>query len=131
FVFSSVGYQTASLKGFKVMRDRNSSILMMLKQGDSLMGDVVVTALGLTSKKRAVGYSIQEVQGSTLTEARETNLVNALAGQVAGLTVTGGGNSIGGSSKVVIRGETSLAGDNQPLFVVDGIPINNSATVAN
>jgi TonB-linked SusC/RagA family outer membrane protein len=131
FTFSSVGYQTGTLKGFKVMRDRNSSILMMLKQGDSLMGDVVVTALGLTSKKRAVGYSIQEVQGSTLTEARETNLVNALAGQVAGLTVTGGGNSIGGSSKVVIRGETSLAGDNQPLFVVDGIPINNSASVAN
>ncbi len=124
--FTSVGYQTATLNGFKVARDRNSSILITLKLVDSLMGDVVVTALGITTKKRAVGYSVQEIKGSVLTEARETNLVNSLEGRIAGVSVVGGSNSIGGSARIVIRGETSLAGDNQPLFVVDGIPISNT-----
>jgi TonB-linked SusC/RagA family outer membrane protein len=130
FTFSSVGYQTAYLNGFKVSPDRNSSILMTLKQVDSLMGDVVVTALGITTKRKAIGYSIQEVKGSALTEARETNFVNSLEGRVAGLNVVGGSNGIGGSARVVIRGETSLAGDNQPLFVVDGIPISNAVSAS-
>ena len=94
------------------------------------MEDVVVTALGIKKEKRAVGYSVQEVKGETLTQARETNLVNALAGKVAGVNITNGSNSIGGSSRIVIRGETSLAGTNQPLFVVDGIPINNNVSTA-
>ena len=128
--FSSIGYQPAVLNGFKVMRDQNSSILITLKLADSLMGDVVVTALGITTKKRAVGYSVQEVKGSALTEARETNLVNALEGRIAGLNVVGGSNGIGGSVRVVIRGETSLAGSNQPLFVVDGIPISNTVSAS-
>jgi TonB-linked SusC/RagA family outer membrane protein len=94
------------------------------------MQDVVVTALGIKKEKRAVGYSVQEVKGDALTQARETNLVNALAGKVAGVNVVNGSNSIGGSSRIVIRGETSLAGTNQPLFVVDGVPISNNVSTA-
>lgn len=77
-----------------------------------------------------MGYAVQEIKGDNLTQARETNLINSLAGKVAGVNVTGGSNSIGGSSRIVIRGETSLAGDNQPLFVVDGIPINNGVSAS-
>jgi TonB-linked SusC/RagA family outer membrane protein len=92
------------------------------------LDELVVTALGITREKKALGYAVQEVDGEKLTQARETNLVSALAGRVAGVNVTGGSNSIGGSSRVVIRGETSLAGNNQPLFVVDGMPINNQVS---
>ncbi len=92
------------------------------------LDELVVTALGITREKKALGYAVQEVDGDQLTQARETNLVSALAGRVAGVNVTGGSNSIGGSSRVVIRGETSLAGNNQPLFVVDGMPINNQVS---
>jgi TonB-linked SusC/RagA family outer membrane protein len=131
FTFSFVGYQEGELKGIRISSGKNSSILISLKKDDKQLGEVVVTALGITSKKAALGYSLQEVKGSALTEAREPNLVNALEGRVAGVNVTGGSNSVGGSSKIVIRGETSLAGDNQPLFVVDGIPISNSVTASN
>lgn len=95
------------------------------------LDELVVTALGISREKKALGYAVQEVDGDQLTQARETNLVSALAGRVAGVNVTGGSNSIGGSSRVVIRGETSLAGNNQPLFVVDGIPINNQVSAVN
>ena len=101
-----------------------------LNAGTLQLQDVVVTALGITSKKRALGYSVQEVKGEVMTQARETNLVNALAGRIAGVNIVNGSNSIGGSSKIVIRGETSLAGTNQPLFVVDGIPISNAVSTA-
>lgn len=99
-----------------------------LKPGSTELDELVVTALGITREKKALGYAIQEVKGEQLTQARETNLVSSLAGRVAGVNVTGGSNSIGGSSRIVIRGETSLAGNNQPLFVVDGTPINNKVS---
>jgi len=99
-----------------------------LRPGSTELDELVVTALGITREKKALGYAIQEVKGEQLTQARETNLVSALAGRVAGVNVTGGSNSIGGSSRIVIRGETSLAGNNQPLFVVDGTPISNKVS---
>ena len=87
---------------------------------------LVVTALGITTEERSIGTSVQSVQGEELTEARETNLVNALSGRVSGVTVTNAGPQ-GGSARIVIRGSNSIAGNNQPLFIVDGIPIDNSA----
>jgi TonB-linked SusC/RagA family outer membrane protein len=124
-IFSSIGYQTAEVKF-----NGNMNINVQLTAVQNLLNEVVVTALGITNKKRALGYSVQEVKGDVLTQARETNLVNGLAGRIAGVNVVNGSNSIGGSSKIVIRGETSLAGNNQPLFIVDGTPISNAVSTA-
>jgi TonB-linked SusC/RagA family outer membrane protein len=91
---------------------------------------VVISALGLTRKAKSVTYSSQSVDADRLTEARDVNIVNGLAGKVAGLQVTTTGQP-GSSSRVVIRGEGSLTGNNQPLWVVDGVPIANSISERN
>ena len=120
-VFSSVGFVTREVK---VTDDQAISITMSLVSGQ--MNEVVVTALGIKKEKRAVGYSTTEVDGSKFTQARETNIGNALTGQVAGVNVAGTGTGPSGSSRIVIRGNASLAGNNQPLYVIDGIPFDNS-----
>jgi TonB-linked SusC/RagA family outer membrane protein len=123
-LITAVGFESKSIQA------DGTFLTVSLSASSQQLQDVVVTALGVTSKKRALGYSVQEIKGDVLTQARETNLVNGLAGRIAGVNVVGGSNSIGGSSRVVIRGETSLAGSNQPLFVVDGIPIDNSVSAS-
>ncbi|HEY7188507.1 MAG TPA: carboxypeptidase-like regulatory domain-containing protein, partial [Vicinamibacterales bacterium] len=87
---------------------------------------VVVTALGIERDKRSLGVAQQTVVPDELTSARETNVVNALSGKVSGVEITNNGPP-GGSARIVIRGDKSITGNNQPLFVVDGIPIDNSA----
>ncbi|HLL46020.1 MAG TPA: SusC/RagA family TonB-linked outer membrane protein [Longimicrobiaceae bacterium] len=87
---------------------------------------LVVTALGITRAERSVSTSVTQVEGSALTQTPQTNLVSALSGQVSGVQVTTAGPQ-GGSARVVIRGSNSITGNNQPLFVVDGVPIDNSA----
>jgi TonB-linked SusC/RagA family outer membrane protein len=94
-------------------------------QAVSLQG-VVVTALGIERPRRAVGYSAQTIDSSTINRVPDANVVNQLSGKVAGVQVTNAGPQ-GGTSRVVIRGATSISGNNQPLFVVDGVPIDNSA----
>ncbi len=90
------------------------------------MNEVVITALGVARDEKALGYAIQKVDGDQLTQARETNLVNALAGKVAGVQVVGNPAGVGSSARVTIRGDKSLNfNKNQPLFVVDGVPILN------
>lgn len=86
---------------------------------------LVVTALGLTRTQRSVPNSVQQVQGSDISRS-ETNVVNALSGKVSGVQITNAGAQ-GGSARIVIRGPSSITGNNQPLFVVDGVPIDNSA----
>lgn len=86
---------------------------------------VVVTALGLSREEKALGYATQEVSGDDLNKAREVNVVNSLQGKVAGVQITGSSN-LGGSSRIVIRGAGSITGNNQPLFVVDGVPLDNA-----
>lgn len=93
--------------------------------------EVVVTALGIEKERKALGYAIQEVGGDQLTVAREGNLVNSLAGRVAGAQITNSSGSVGASSRIVLRGASSLTNNNQPLFVVDGIPISNSSYSSN
>jgi TonB-dependent SusC/RagA subfamily outer membrane receptor len=88
------------------------------------MNEVVITALGIPRDKKAVGYATQKVEGSNVSTARETNVVNALQGKVAGVQITGSSN-LGGSSRILMRGIKSVYGNNQPLFVVDGVPIEN------
>ncbi len=95
------------------------------------LNEVVVTALGIRREKKKLGYAIQEVKGEDLTVARESNVVNQLAGKVAGVTVVGSPSGIGGSARVTIRGERSVdLNKNQPLYVIDGVPVSNAITGA-
>ncbi len=87
--------------------------------------EVVVTALGIKREKKALGYQAQEVSGTLLTDSRQTNAVSALSGNVAGVQVTAP-SAMGGSTKVSIRGINSVVGNNNPLIVIDGIPLDNS-----
>ena len=117
-VISFVGYETVEVNAAADMS-------VSLKTGSSL-GEVVVTALGISRAKKALGYAVQEVKGESLQTARDNNLVSGLAGKVAGVTIVSNPTGIGGSARVTIRGERSLnINKNQPLFVVDGVPINN------
>lgn len=88
--------------------------------------EVVVTAYGVKKEKKALGYSFQDVKGQTLVDAKETNVTNALVGKVAGLQVIKGGFGPASSSKINLRGLNSFKGDNQPLIVVDGVPLSNN-----
>jgi TonB-linked SusC/RagA family outer membrane protein len=88
--------------------------------------EIVVTALGISRDKKALGYSVQDVSGEEMVKAKETNLINSLQGRVSGAQITAASGAVGASSRIVIRGVSSLSGNNQPLFVVDGIPISNA-----
>lgn len=119
-VFSYIGYTTTE-KAIGNASTVNVNLAIDSKQLD----EVVVTALGIEREKKALGYAIQEVKGETVNQARETNVVNALSGKVAGVQVVNSSGAVGSSSRITLRGNNSLTGDNQPLFVVDGIPIDN------
>ena len=88
--------------------------------------EVVVTALGVTKSRKALSYSVQDVKGDEIAEAPETNVINSLQGKVSGAQITNSSGAVGASTRIVLRGVASLDGNNQPLFVVDGIPIANS-----
>ncbi|MDR2810184.1 MAG: SusC/RagA family TonB-linked outer membrane protein [Tannerellaceae bacterium] len=102
-----------------------SSLTIRLIEDSQALDEVVVTALGIKREKKALGYAMQEVKGEQLTETRDANLANALAGKVAGVQIRQNGTGIGGSTKILIRGNNSITGNNQPLIVVDGVPIDN------
>lgn len=101
------------------------TINVTLVPGESELGEVVVTALGIKREKKSLGYGVQEVKGETLVSAKEPNLANTLTGKVAGLQVIRSSDGPAGSSKILLRGSNSLTGSNQPLIVVDGVPIDN------
>lgn len=117
---SSVGYRNMELP---VQRDKY--VNAVLQQAEAEMSEVVVTALGITKEQRSIGFSATRLTGDVFTQAREINLGNALAGLVAGVNSSAPLTGPGGSSRVTIRGNSSLSFDNQPLYVVNGIPINN------
>jgi TonB-linked SusC/RagA family outer membrane protein len=98
-----------------------------LMESDLLgLDEVIVTALGISREKKALGYSVQDVTGDEIAKAKETNIINSLQGRVSGAQITASSGAVGASSRIVIRGVSSLSGNNQPLFVVDGIPMDNS-----
>ena len=101
------------------------SIEVQLVDDTQALDEVVVTALGIKREKKALGYSMSELKGESLTQTRDANVANALAGKVAGLQIKQNGTGVGGSSRIVIRGNNSITGNNQPLIVVDGVPIDN------
>ena len=97
-----------------------------LEQSSQMLSEVVVTALGIKRDRKALGYGLDEVKGDAFEKAKETNVINSMAGRVAGLVVsqTAGGPS--GSTRVILRGSTEMTGNNQPLYVVDGVPLDNT-----
>jgi TonB-linked SusC/RagA family outer membrane protein len=119
-VFSMVGYGPQ-----KIVVGNQANIDIILENNAEL-DEVVVTALGLTREKKAIGYSSQELDGRSITNARESNVVSTLSGKVAGVQVNNSGGTAGASSSIIIRGQNTISGDNQALFVVDGIIIDNS-----
>lgn len=120
-IVSYVGYRSE-----EVQVKGQSNLKIVLKEDSKIIDEVVVTALGIKRERKALGYSIGEVKGEELEKAKETNVINSLAGKIPGLVIsqTAGGPS--GSSRVIVRGSTEMTGNNQPLYVVDGVPLDNS-----
>lgn len=125
-VFSFVGYATQ-----EITVGSSSSINLSLEEDAESLEEVVVTALGIKKEKRNLSYGTSEVKAEELTRARETNITNSLQGKVTGVQVTNSGGNLGGSSKIIVRGVSSLSGRNNPLWIVDGVLINDSQTVSN
>ncbi|GAB3571880.1 SusC/RagA family TonB-linked outer membrane protein [Spirosoma luteolum] len=121
---------TVSYIGFigqEIAIGNQTQLTITLADDASQLQEVVVTALGIARDKKALGYSLQELKGGDITQARPTNLVNALSGKIAGVQVTSTNGVPGASSRILIRGANSIGGNNQPLFVVDGVPIDNGS----
>lgn len=119
-VFSSLGFSSK-----EIAINGQSTINVVLLEDTEQLGEVVVTALGIRKETKALGYSLTEVGGEELSTIKQTNAINSLQGKVAGVNITQNSTGAAGSSRVVIRGASSLSGDNMPLYIVDGIPIGN------
>ncbi|HEX8038052.1 MAG TPA: carboxypeptidase-like regulatory domain-containing protein, partial [Chryseosolibacter sp.] len=118
-VFSFIGYTSQ-----EVAVNGRTTVDVGLEPSLEQLGEVVVTALGIERQERSLGYSVGEVKGNELSRVAQENVLNGLSGKVPGVTINSTG-AAGSSVSMIIRGATSLANDNQPLFVVDGIPVAN------
>jgi len=103
----------------------NNTINVKMVQDAQALEEVVVTAYGIKKEKRSVGYAVQEVDGKAITNSGASNVVDALAGKSSGVQVTRSSGSAGGGSRIVIRGATSMVGNNQALIIIDGVRSNN------
>ena len=117
-VISAVGIPSKEIK----VTAKSSLTVTLVRQSQSL-AEVVVTAAGITRAQRSLGYATTTLKGDELTKARETNIVNSLAGKVAGVRITSQSGTVGGSSKIVIRGVSSIVGSSR----IDGLPVDNSS----
>ncbi len=106
----------------------SSNMTIVLKSSDTQLDEVVVTAMGIKREAKALGISATQVKGDVITQARTNDIMSSLAGKVAGVQIGESSSDPGTSKSVIIRGVSSLSGSNQPLYVVDGVPLNNSAT---
>ena len=124
-VFSSIGFQTQ-----EVAVNGQSQINVALKEDLESLDEVVVTSFGIEQEKKSLGYAVQEINSDELVKTKQQNVVSALQGKAAGVQITNSGGAPGQSARIIIRGVNSLDpnADNQPLFVVDGVPIDNSTT---
>ncbi|MDR0750214.1 MAG: SusC/RagA family TonB-linked outer membrane protein [Tannerellaceae bacterium] len=119
-LISYIGYVSQ-----EIVYTGQTTLSVKLAEDTQKLDEVVVTALGIKREKKALGYAMQEVKGDQLTEARDANVVNTLAGKIAGVQINQSSTGVGGGTRIVIRGNNSIAGNNQPLVVVDGVPIDN------
>jgi TonB-linked SusC/RagA family outer membrane protein len=120
-VFGYIGYAK------KEIAVTGAALNVVLTEDSKQLGEVVVTALGIKKSEKSVTYSTQQVSGSELTRVKSDNLMNSLNGKVAGVTISPSASGVGGSAKVILRGNKSAGGNNQPLYVIDGIPISNGS----
>lgn len=117
--FSYVGYQEQTVK-------INSQRIINVKMAEGeLLDEVVVTALGIKKEKKALAYSVTEVKSDELNRVKTSNVANSLVGKVAGVNVVKPASGVMGSSRITIRGNGSLSGGNQPLYIIDGVPMDN------
>ena len=119
---SYIGYTTQSIPV-----TGNVSLNIVMKEDSEQLEEVVVTALGIKRSEKALSYNVQKVGGDELTAIKDANFMNSLNGKVAGVNIQRSASGVGGSTRVVMRGNKSIAGDNNVLYVVDGIPIGNQA----
>jgi len=117
----SIGYTSQTVAA------KESWLIINLKRNSRLLGDVTVTtSLGIRKEKRSLGFAVQEIKGADVAEEHRDNFINSLQGRIAGATITSTGGAPGASAQIILRGANSLSGNNQPLFVVDGIPFTNN-----
>jgi TonB-linked SusC/RagA family outer membrane protein len=121
-VFSYIGMNTT-----EITVGSSNQINVVLTESALALEEVVVTALGISKEKKSLGYSTQEVGGDEVSRVKDANFVNSLSGKISGVEIKSSG-TMGGSTNVVIRGNSSLTGNNQALFVVDGVPMSNTNT---
>jgi TonB-linked SusC/RagA family outer membrane protein len=119
--FSFIGYATQ-----EVATGADNTINVELVVDNNMLGEVVITALGVSREKKALGYSATTVGNEEINRASPVNIIQGLQGKIAGVDISTTSGAPGGSSKVVLRGFSSIAGNNQPLYVIDGVPVNNS-----
>ncbi len=117
--FSYLGFKTQ-----RIVIGDNTEIHIALEEDASALDEVVITALGLERETKELGYAVQAIKSRDVTEVKTVNFLDNLQGKLAGVTVTQGATGVGSSSKITIRGEASFS-NNNPLFVVDGVPVNN------
>ena len=120
-VFTYVGFESQEVEV------GSRSIIDISMGGLTELQEVVVTAVGIETNKAQLGYAIQNVEADELVQSRETNLVNALNSKIAGVNVVSASGSPGAAARITIRGQTSITGSNEPLFVIDGVPLDNSS----
>lgn len=120
-LFRSVGLKTHT---YKVKKTEN--IKIYLQDDNAFLDEVVVTAFGISREKKALGYSVSELNSNELNKSKDANVINTLAGKVSGVQISKTSGGVESSSRVIIRGNSSLSGNNQPLFVVDGVPVDNT-----
>ena len=116
---SYIGYTPVQVKASQGMK-------VTLSEDNTQLNEVVVTALGIKRERKALGYALSEVKGEELQKAKETNVINSLSGKVAGLVVQNTAGGASGSTRVLLRGNTEMTGNNQPLYVIDGVPLDNT-----
>lgn len=118
-VFSSIGFEQKEVVA-------SNNMVVVLNQANEQLQEVVITALGISKKTKTLSYSVTQIGGDKFTESRTANLGNALSGKVAGVLITPPASGVAGSSRVIIRGGSSLSGTDQPLYVINGVPIESA-----
>lgn len=124
-IFSSVGFTEV-----RVTVGVSSTINVVMKEGQNSMREVVVTALGIKREKRSLGYSSEAIGGNEVARSNAPNVINALSGKMAGVNVTTPNGVDGGSTRIIIGGNNTISGDNQPLIIIDGMPMDNTIPAA-
>ena len=125
-VFTYIGFISQ-----EVQIGARTAIDVVLQEDLASLGEVVVTALGISREAKSLTYAVQNIKGDKLNEAKETNLINSLQGKVAGVTITKDATGPGGDSKVIIRGNRSITNSNEPLYVIDGVPLSGNIGMIN